>query len=373
MNFDVRSSDQPEVYPSDVIRPLFENNNLTVKEEPPEWLISDVRSIPEAQYVYISAEPVQSASFVVSTEQYVKEEFETSSFSKQSRCPNVDKEIKDEKDNNAQSLSGKIKLCLRKTIKRERVIETELQVKHVKDEVEMDFPVEQHGLKKMKTPRHRRRKNSHRTNKVKQPCRSPATEPKFFFKCETCDKVVKHLANFIDHQRIHTGERPYKCMVCKKNFIRNSDLIKHRMVHSKLRLYKCKTCGKKFKLSGALSKHSKVHSDQCPFKCESCDKRFKRSSCLIKHMRSHTEEKPFTCDICNKCFKWEGSLREHRRIHSGEKPFQCPDCKKSFTHLSTFLQHKRIHNEHPLFPCDICDKSFNHKPNLLNHKRRVHK
>ncbi|XP_015266710.1 PREDICTED: zinc finger protein 792-like [Gekko japonicus] len=106
--------------------------------------------------------------------------------------------------------------------------------------------------------------------------------------CNVCGKDIKYLASFREHQRIHTGERPYQCKRCCKTFTRCADLIKHRLVHSATRPYRCKVCGKRFKLQADLDKHGKVHSDDAPFPCHLCPKRFKRTSCLVKHLRIHT-------------------------------------------------------------------------------------
>uniref|UniRef100_A0A8C3FT00 C2H2-type domain-containing protein n=1 Tax=Chrysemys picta bellii TaxID=8478 RepID=A0A8C3FT00_CHRPI len=154
------------------------------------------------------------------------------------------------------------------------------------------------GKSPSKSPVRRKRRRSQRLL-------SRAAVPLEFYRCDICKKDIKHLSNFQEHQRIHTGERPYHCETCQKNFIRCADLIKHRLVHSDNRPHCCDACGKHFKLAGDLAKHSKVHSDEAPFKCDVCAKRFKRTSCLIKHLRIHTEEKPFKCSQCSKRFKWE--------------------------------------------------------------------
>uniref|UniRef100_A0A8C6V963 C2H2-type domain-containing protein n=2 Tax=Elapinae TaxID=42168 RepID=A0A8C6V963_NAJNA len=190
--------------------------------------------------------------------------------------------------------------------------------------------------------------------------------------CDTCGKDIKHQSNFREHQRIHTGERPYQCQHCEKTFTRCADLIKHRLVHSARRPFCCRICGKCFKLQTDLGKHGKVHSDEAPFPCHLCPKHFKRTSCLVKHLRIHTQEKPFACSHCSRRFKWEASVKEHERVHTGERPHRCDQCLKTFTHRSTFLQHQRTHQKYPAFSCKHCPKSFNHKSNLLKHVRRLH-
>ncbi|KAM8939310.1 uncharacterized protein RCH25_052910 [Pelodytes ibericus] len=361
----------PELCPSsEDIKPLMEYPQyvsplITVnKEEPVEWLISDVRSLAESQPEISSSECIGSASFVLKVEQYIKEESDMVPIAEVngSVAIEIENSIKKEDEEESPSLSADIKK------------ESELSTNGnpLKQEVKEESLLEEEELKISEKQKPKSRRSGRLPRKAKQSRRPPSPDQEFF-KCETCEKVIKHIGNFREHQRIHTGERPYKCKTCKKNFIRCADLIKHQLVHSNRRPHKCKTCGKKFKLAGDLSKHSQVHSDKFPFKCESCDKSFKRTACLIKHMRIHTEEKPFPCPICGKRFKWESSVREHRRIHTGEKPFKCPECKKKFTHFSTFQQHKRTHKENAAFSCDRCDKSYNHKSNLLKHQRSIHK
>ncbi|XP_063313408.1 zinc finger protein 682-like [Pelobates fuscus] len=348
--------------------------NATSKEEPVEWLITDVRSLAESQPEITSAECIGSETFIIKVEQCIKEESDHLLISGFGNCiaNSLEKEIKKEEE--TCPTSGNFELSGNESVKKESDSSDSQNVKPLKQELEEKCVFEQGKSQISETSKltPEKRRSGRLSCKIKQSGHKPSPKPEIFFKCETCDKVIKRLGSFREHQRIHTGERPYKCKVCKKNFKSCADLIKHGLVHSNRRPHKCKKCGKKFKLAGDLSKHSKVHSDQFPFKCESCDKSFKRTSCLIKHMRIHTEEKPFACPICGKRFKWESSVREHRRIHSGEKPFQCPECKKKFTHFSTFQQHKRTHKENAAFSCDICDKSFNHKSNLLKHKRNIH-
>ncbi|CAI5799028.1 finger 79-like [Podarcis lilfordi] len=220
-------------------------------------------------------------------------------------------------------------------------------------------------------PRKKRKKVAVRPGKPRRPQARSAAADVDVFRCAVCEKDIKYLTNFREHQRIHTGERPYQCKRCAKTFTRCADLIKHRLVHSAKRPFRCRTCGKRFKLRADLDKHGKVHSDEAPFPCHLCPKRFKRTSCLVKHLRIHTQEKPFACAHCARRFKWEASVKEHERVHTGERPHRCGECAKAFTHRSTFLQHRRTHQAQPAFGCEQCSKAFNHKSNLLKHMRNA--
>ncbi|KAI3353428.1 hypothetical protein L3Q82_019955 [Scortum barcoo] len=133
------------------------------------------------------------------------------------------------------------------------------------------------------------------------------------FPCSDCDKSCNSAAELRDHQRTHTGERPYQCSFCDKRFA----------------------------LSGTLVRHERLHTGITPYHCSDCGKTFAQQWTLTTHMRTHTGEKPYSCTQCDKSFVAPGELRRHTRIHTGEKPYTCTDCGRHFSLAGTLRNHKR--------------------------------
>lgn len=55
-----------------------------------------------------------------------------------------------------------------------------------------------------------------------------------YFLCQydNCDKKFNKSWNFIDHMRMHNGEKPYKCKDCGKEFTQKGNFNKHCRIHS---------------------------------------------------------------------------------------------------------------------------------------------
>ncbi|CAH1775453.1 unnamed protein product [Owenia fusiformis] len=123
-----------------------------------------------------------------------------------------------------------------------------------------------------------------------KPSRKPracVSKDKTALKCTYCGKRFTNRANFTNHIRVHSGERPYSCNICHKTFAQ----------------------------SATLKTHARTHTGEKPFSCEFCRRGFSDYSTYSKHVRTHTGDKPYKCDTCPAAFTQSGNLNRHQKIH----------------------------------------------------------
>ncbi|KAF7298019.1 Glucoamylase [Mycena chlorophos] len=155
------------------------------------------------------------------------------------------------------------------------------------------------------------------TNKKRYQCTHPG-----------CLKAYSKPSRLEEHERSHTGDRPFSCDTCSKTFLRESHLHAHSRSHL-------------------------PESDR-PFVCgeQGCTKRFWTAQHLRVHTDWHNGAKPFVCpeDDCGESFAKNHQLRTHRATaHAapGTKPYQCEHegCSKSFATNQHLRQHSKVHDE----------------------------
>ena len=169
--------------------------------------------------------------------------------------------------------------------------------------------------------------------------------------CEICNKNFPRPSALKNHNRTHTGEKPYKCEVCDKSFSVKCNKMTHLRTHTEEKPFQCSECGKYYSTQGHLTDHFRSHTNSRPFVCH-CGKSYMRSSKLKSHKRTHTGEFPYECKTCHKKFNYSGNLRIHMRTHTGERPYKCSfeNCGKYFKTKSqqsdhhTSKQHNLVNN-----------------------------
>ena len=178
-----------------------------------------------------------------------------------------------------------------------------------------------------------------RSNTMKEKCNQP---------CKLGNASTKHVCK---EEIKNSNDANHFCNTCEKYYKTKSSFSNHSCRPSEVikKNKTCEICKKTFKTKEHLRQHQRSHSGEKPFLCVSCGKGFTQQGNLIKHMRIHAGTRMFLCEVCSRPFMTKGALTEHSRTHSDEKQYKCEICQKSFRHKHGLDNHRRKRK----YPCNV--------------------
>ncbi|KIM45041.1 hypothetical protein M413DRAFT_441688 [Hebeloma cylindrosporum] len=159
-------------------------------------------------------------------------------------------------------------------------------------------------------------------------------------------------------------------------------IINGQLVPGTKKCYRCTfaSCKKAYSKPSRLEEHQRTHTGQRPFICETCGKSYLRDTHLHAHARSHLPEasRPLACERpnCEKRFWTSQHLQVHYSWHDGAKPYRCNegDCRQAFAKHHLLRTHICVEHAPPgtkPYRCehDRCTKSFDTNQHLKTHQK----
>lgn len=189
------------------------------------------------------------------------------------------------------------------------------------------------------------------------------------FVCSICGEPCHGL--YFDHMKTHVLVESRDCSRCDESFA-SLKLLKEHMIgmhdtdldpdDSK---HKCGVCGKRYKALSYLREHERIHTGEKPYTCDVCGKGFAKYGCFAEHKKTHQVQRAFKCPMCIKAFTKRRYLKAHLLRHPKTADFDkyFVDDVNGETPLRKFLfapnkREPKVKKPAAKLDCAICFKEF---------------